>query len=69
MSEQFCREHGMHHETELRDPDCVFEDGMGVAIDPDDAVDPAPEIPGFEGTRAALAALTIGTTSSRSGAS
>lgn len=63
MSEQFCREHGMHHETELRDADCVFEDGMGVVIEPDD--DEPAEIPGFEGTRAALAALSIGTTSSR----
>lgn len=65
MSDQFCREHGMSHETELRDPDCVFEDGMGVVIGPDD--DEPSDIPGFEGTRAALAALSIGTKPSRAG--
>lgn len=59
MTEQFCREHAMHHETELRDPDCVFEDGFGDVIEQDDDAELPPEIPGFEGTRAALATLTV----------
>ena len=56
MAEHFCREHGMFHEFEMRDPDCVFEDGFGKEIVGDDKT--PPDIPGFEGTMEALVALT-----------
>lgn len=36
MAEFFCREHGSTHDTELRDPTCDFEDGMGNGVDPSD---------------------------------
>jgi len=61
MTTHFCREHGMFHDTEMRDPDCLFEDGFGDETLPedDDTDTPVPDIPGFEGTTDALAALTI----------
>lgn len=33
--EAFCRTHGLFSDTELRDPDCVFEDGFGNVIAPE----------------------------------
>ena len=57
MIGHFCREHDMFHEWEMRDPDCVFEDGFGNEIVEDD--ENTPDIPGFEGALEALDALTI----------
>lgn len=33
IDEAFCREHGIFHLVELRDPDCAFEDGFGEALE------------------------------------
>lgn len=32
----YCIEHGMFHDVEMRDPDCVFEDGLGGEVSLDD---------------------------------